>query len=196
MIFARSEKGQLDCHDVFGGEQSDASCFVRHGGLRCCWSSSPWCWRVRLERRCRALGPGVQSWPATCSGGLFGLVSCPVRAAKGRLERAALCGSFLPWRRLSQRDERCAIRPIIARRIDVCNSSFAPLLWGVWSTSCFRTWYLQASVGRFADRWDGAGRRRSGRLFRWVWPPALLGSWATGIPLLLDGRGWCWPVAR
>ena len=24
------------CHDVFGGEQSDASCCVRHGGLRCC----------------------------------------------------------------------------------------------------------------------------------------------------------------
>ena len=44
------------CHDVFGGEQSDASCFVRHGGLRWWWGLSPWCWRVRSERRCRALG--------------------------------------------------------------------------------------------------------------------------------------------
>ena len=30
---------------------------------------------------------------------------------------------------------RCAINAIIARRIDVCNSSFAPLFQGVWSTS-------------------------------------------------------------
>ena len=32
---------------------------------------------------CRALWAfGVQSWLATCYGGLFGLVSCPVRAVK------------------------------------------------------------------------------------------------------------------
>ena len=29
----------------------------------------------------------------------------------------------------------CAITPIIAQRIDACNSSFAPLFQGVWSTS-------------------------------------------------------------
>ena len=115
---------------------------------------------------------------------------------KGRLDLAAHRGSVCPVVGHLNPTESRAIRLIIARRIDVCNSSFAPLFKGVWSTSCFRTWYLQASAGRFADCWDGAGRRRSGRLFRWVWPPALLGSWATGIPLLLDGRGWSWPVAR
>ena len=45
------------CRDVFGGEYSDASCCVRHGGLRCCWSFSASCWRLRSERRCRAVAP-------------------------------------------------------------------------------------------------------------------------------------------
>ena len=65
-------------HDVFGGEQSDASCFVRYGGLRCCWSSSPWCWQVRSERRCRAVVPS-----GLCKAGRQrALAGCPVRAAK------------------------------------------------------------------------------------------------------------------
>ena len=34
-----------------------------------------------------------------------------------------------------RRMESCAISPIIAQRKDVCNSSFAPLFQGVWSTS-------------------------------------------------------------
>ena len=84
------------CHDVFGGEQSDASCCVRHGGLR-------YCWRLMLH-----VGGYAQSGAVE--------LSCPLgpwRAKlvvnvlwwavllgqqKGRLNQAALSGSFLPCR--------------------------------------------------------------------------------------------------
>ena len=66
-MFARSERAQIDCHDVFCGEQSDASCFVRHGGLRW-WCSSPACWRGVLRAALPAVWAfGVQSWLACCS---------------------------------------------------------------------------------------------------------------------------------
>ena len=68
--------------------------------------------------------------------------------------------------------------PIIARRKDECNWLFASLFQGVWSTSCLRTWYLQASAGRFADLGDDVERRRPGGVCRGLWPPAVLGSWA------------------
>ena len=72
-----------------------------------------------------ALTYGVQSdFVVTCSGGLFGLLCRPVRAAK----RAALMSRpswvVLPWRRSSKRDESCAINPIIARRIAVHQRDF------------------------------------------------------------------------
>ena len=113
------------CHDVFSGEQSDASCFVWHGGLRWWWCSSPWCWRVRSERRCRPLGLGVQSWPATCSGGLFGLLCCPARAAKksGSFE-PPIVGRFCPVVGHLNLTKICAITWIIARRTDVRKRTF------------------------------------------------------------------------
>ena len=41
---------------------------------------------------------GVQSWSTTCSGGLFGLLCGSLGQQKGRLNRAAHRGSFLPCR--------------------------------------------------------------------------------------------------
>ena len=102
------------CHDVFGGEQSDASCFVRHGGLRWWWGSSPACGRVRSGRRCRPLGPLV------CKAGQQrALAGCPVRAAKRAARMSRPSWVVLPWRRLSQPDESCAIIGFIAQRMGV-----------------------------------------------------------------------------
>ena len=50
---------------------------------------------------CRALWAlGVKAGQATCSGGLFGLLCALLGQQKGRLNRAAHGGSFLPCRRL------------------------------------------------------------------------------------------------
>ena len=50
---------------------------------------------------CRALWAlGVQSWSATYSGGLFGLLCGSLGQQKGRLDLAAHSGSFLSCRRL------------------------------------------------------------------------------------------------
>ena len=90
------------CHDVFGGEQSDASCCVWHGGLRCCWSSSSSCWRLRSGRCRRAVRP-LGPWCAKLVGNALWWsvwpAVRPLRAAKRRLNRAAHRGSFLPCRR-------------------------------------------------------------------------------------------------
>ena len=92
-------------HDVFGGEQSDASCFVRHGGLRWWWGSSPWCRSgvLRAALSC-PLGP----WCAKLASNVLWR-AVRLGQQKGRLIRAAHRGSFLPCRRLSQPDARLAI---------------------------------------------------------------------------------------
>ena len=60
---------------------------------------------------------GVQSWPATRSGGLFGLVICPVRAAKRAAHSSRPSWVVVSCRRLSQPDARCAINLIADVRI-------------------------------------------------------------------------------
>ena len=49
----------------------------------------------------------------------FRLACCPVRAAKRAAQMSRPSWVVLPCRRLSQPDESCAIRPIIAPRTDV-----------------------------------------------------------------------------
>ena len=102
--YLRASQGPRDCsqygHYVFGGEQSDASCFVRHGGLRW-WGSSPACGRVCSGRRCRPLGPLV------CKAGQQRALSgCPVRAAKRAAHSSRPSWVGLPCCRSSKRDER------------------------------------------------------------------------------------------
>ena len=65
---------------------------------------------------------GVQSWSATCSGGLFGLLCRPARAAKRAAHSSRPSGVVLPCRRLSQPDVSCAINRIIEQRTDVENN--------------------------------------------------------------------------
>ena len=84
-------------HDVFGGEQSDASCFVRHGGLRW-WGSSPWCRRVRSGRRCRPLRTALSSSGPWCAkmGSNVLWRTVWLGQQKGRLIRAAHRGWVCP----------------------------------------------------------------------------------------------------
>ena len=68
---------------------------LRVGG--CAWSGA-----VYMSRPLWALG--VQSGSVTCSGGLFGLVSRPLRAAKRAAHSSRSSWVVLPWRRSFQRD--------------------------------------------------------------------------------------------
>ena len=72
---------------------------------------------------CRALWAfGVQSWLATCYGGLFGLLFDPLGAAKRAAPLSRPSWVVLPCRRLSQSDASCAITVFIVRRTDVENN--------------------------------------------------------------------------